>query len=177
MAELLISKGRKTAPRIDFTPMVDLGFLLITFFVFTSSLNEPRTIDLQMPVDGERTNIKHYTAITVYLGKMHALYYLKGKDAMNNEYSKLQASTFASHNSIREVLLAHKNEVREYIAANLPGSEKDDFPFVLIKPSKESEYSDMVNLLDELAITGMNNYALVDISTEDEMALNALPTH
>ena len=64
--------------------------------------------------------------------------------------------------------------MRKDIETNIHGSDKNDFPFVLIKPSKESDYSDIVNLLDELAITGVNNYAVVDISTEDEEALHAL---
>lgn len=172
MAELMQKTGRKNPPRIDFTPMVDLGFLLITFFIFTASLSEPRTMDIQMPSDGgPGTTIKHFTAMTVFLGDKHSLYYFKGHYAMNNDYSKLEKATFGS---IRDALLTHKEQVRQDIINQIKGSEVDDFPFILVKASKESDSGDLVNLLDELAIVGMNNYALMDLTAEDDLALNSM---
>lgn len=172
MAEIINTRGRKSTPRIDFTPMVDLGFLLITFFVFTSSLNEPRTMDIQMPVEGGVvTKIKHYTAMTIYLADKHRLFYLTGSDAMKNDYTKMKNLSLKNGQELRDALLMHKENVRLCIESRVKGSDKDDFPFVIVKASQKSDYSDLVNTLDELSITGMLNYALVDISEEDEKAI------
>lgn len=171
MAEITV-KNSGTAgrgnPRIDLTPMVDLGFLLITFFIFTTTLTVPKTMDINMPVEGPSMPLAHHTAMTIFLGKNHKLYHYSGTDAMNSEYEKLQQTDFLT---IRKALFEHAANVKQAIAMGLKGSKKDDFPFVIVKASAESQYADLVNLLDELSITNMGNYALVDISAEEERAL------
>lgn len=172
MAEIISSKNRKGAPRIDFTPMVDLGFLLITFFVMTSRLSEPFVTDIQMPVEGgSPTEIPDFTAMTIYLGDAHNLFYFTGKQAMNNEFDKLQQTSFQS-TGIRAALMAHKMNVRKCIESGLKGSSVRDFPFIIIKAGKESHYSDIVDLLDELAISNMPNYALVDMNDKEEKIIH-----
>lgn len=165
MAEIIASTGRHANPRIDLTPMVDLGFLLITFFIFTTTLSEPRTMDINMPMDGEPMPLPHHTAMTVFLGKDHKLFYYSGIDAMNSNFKKLEKTDFTS---IRNALFNHAANIKMAYANGLKGSSKNDFPFIIIKASAESQYSDLVNLLDELSITDTGNYALMDITAEEE---------
>lgn len=169
MAELIIkTNGRTTAPRIDLTPMVDLGFLLITFFIFTTTLAEPKIMDINMPIDGPSMPLAQHTAMTIFLAKDHKLYYYSGVDAMNKQYDKLIQTDFFV---IRNALFQHAVNVRRAYTNGLKGSKVDDFPFVIVKASAESQYADLVNLLDELTITNMGNYALLDISPEEEIEI------
>ncbi|HOZ50529.1 MAG TPA: biopolymer transporter ExbD [Chitinophagaceae bacterium] len=171
MAEIISNKNRKSNPRIDFTPMVDLGFLLITFFIMTSRLSEPMSIDLQMPKEGgTQTKIPHHTAMTIYLGAAHQLYYYTALDAMNSDFSKLKTSNFLS-SGIRTALLEHSSNVKAAFKNGLKGSTDHDLPFILIKASKNSQYADLVNLLDELAISNIRDYAIVDLELSEEAEL------
>ena len=171
MAEIISNKNRKSTPRIDLTPMVDLGFLLITFFVMTSSLSKPKTLDLQMPAEGgTSTEIPHHTAMTIFLGSQHQLYYLTGIDAMNNAFEKMTQTTFRA-NGIRKALLDHEAHVRKAFAEGLKGSTNHDRPFILIKAGETSQYSDLVDLLDELAIVNISDYALLDMDPVEEKAI------
>src|SRR5688572_25592690 len=64
--------------RVDLTPMVDLGFLLITFFVFTSALSTPKVMDLYETKEDESKPIKNSAALTILIGKDHQLFYYHG---------------------------------------------------------------------------------------------------
>lgn len=169
MAEI-ISKNGKGNPRIDLTPMVDLGFLLITFFIFTTSLSEPKTMEIQMPVEGEPTKLAHHTAMTIFLSKAHKIFYYSGTDAMNNNFEHLAETDFTPA-GIRQALLAHAWQVTQAYAEGLKGSSAKDFPFVIIKAGDKSEYSDLVNLLDELMISNIASYALMDMEPAEEKAI------
>src|SRR5688572_32950176 len=78
-----VKKAKKLSTRVDMTPMVDLGFLLITFFIFTATMNEPTTMDLNMPKDTDKedevTKAKQSGALTVMLGKNDQVYYYEGE--------------------------------------------------------------------------------------------------
>lgn len=161
-------QGRKANPRIDLTPMVDLGFLLITFFIFTTSLSEPRNMEIQMPAEGfPPTELAHHTAMTIFLSKDHKLLYYTGTDAMNRQFAKLTETGF-NDTGIRTALMTHTANVKKAIAEQLKGSSKKDFPFVIIKASHKSDYGDLVNLLDELTISNIGGYALVDMTPDEE---------
>jgi len=78
-----VKKAKKLSTRVDMTPMVDLGFLLITFFIFTATMNEPTAMDLNMPKDtdkeDEQTKTKQSGALTVMLGKNNNVFYYEGE--------------------------------------------------------------------------------------------------
>ncbi len=160
-------QGPKPSPRIDLTPMVDLGFLLITFFIFTTSLSEPRNMEIQMPAEGgPPTELAHHTAMTIFLSNHHHLLYYSGMDAMNNQFDKLTETGF-NNDGIRNALLNHAANVKKAIASRLKGSSVNDLPFVIIKAGPKSDYGDLVNLLDELMITNTGNYALMDLTMDE----------
>lgn len=174
MAEIMSSNSKKSNPRIDLTPMVDLGFLLITFFVFTANLNKPNTMDIFMPHEGGTpTEIPHHTAMTIFLGKEHQLFYLTSYDAMQNDFDKLTRTNFRN-TGIRQALLQHTVSVKMAYAQHLKGSTSHDAPFILIKPDATSQYSDLIDLLDELAIANIHHYAIMDINHKESEAINKL---
>lgn len=168
-----VKKGKKLSTRIDLTPMVDLGFLLITFFIFTTTMSKPKTMEINMPVDRndikeeEKNKVKDYTAMTVLLSKDHRVYYYTGlaDDPMNPP--SVQVTYFQNKNGIRDAIIALKKKVYDERGNGAPGHNITDEPVILIKPDTNSQYEDMVNILDEMNINGINTYALVDITPVD----------
>jgi len=148
-------RAKKMSTRIDMTPMVDLAFLLLTFFMLTTTFAKPFALQLQMPVKDVETPLAHNRALTIILGKGHQVHYFLGLNAPGDKTvspPELKTTTFAA-NGIRQVLLAQR-QLR-------PGL------VVLIKPSEDSKYQDMVDILDEMSITNQKKYALVNITPDD----------
>lgn len=168
-----VKKGKKLSTRIDLTPMVDLGFLLITFFMFTTTMSKPKTMEINMPVDredikdDEKNKVKDYTAMTILLSKDHRVYYYTGlaDDPMNPP--NIQVTYFQIKNGIRDAIINLRKKVYEERGNGQPGHNITDEPVILIKPDTNSQYEDVVNILDEMNINGINTYALVDITSVD----------
>lgn len=163
-------KGKKLSTRIDLTPMVDLGFLLITFFIFTTTMSKPKTMEINMPSEEktEKPNeVKDYTAMTVLLSKEHRVYYYLGmaNDPMNPPDVKV--TYFQAKNGIRDAIIDLKKNVYAERNNGAAGHKADDEPVILIKADTTSQYDDLVNILDEMQVNGINTYALVDISDVD----------
>ena len=152
-------RAKKMSTKIDMTPMVDLAFLLLTFFMLTTTFAKPNVMQLTMPVkktdDVEDTKIKASQAMTIVLGKDNKAYYYFG---LNTPLDKTVAKpelkvTNFSANGIRQVLLDRQRQQPE--------------PIILIKPSEGSKYKNMVDILDEMNITNQKKYALVKVPKDD----------
>jgi biopolymer transport protein ExbD len=188
-----VKKAKKLSTRVDMTPMVDLGFLLITFFIFTSTMTTPKALKLNMPKDvkdsTKQNEAKESGALTIMLGKGNQVYYYEGQlkvDATNNNFVQ---TTFKQ---IRDEIIKKRADVmsRHVHDYNLPESvckqmqEKaktagdpdwqnaclDRDLVVIIKPDKDATYKNMVDILDEMTINGVKTYAIVKI-TDTEYAL------
>jgi biopolymer transport protein ExbD len=146
-----VKKSKKLSTRVDLTPMVDLGFLLITFFIFTTTMSQPTAMKLYLPKDADKpedqNKAKESGVITILLGKDDNVFYYEGQ--LDNSASNFKSTTFRE---IRNVILDKK--------ARTP--EKD--LVVVLKPSEECTYRNVVDILDEMAINVCKRYALVDIS-------------
>jgi biopolymer transport protein ExbD len=179
MAEIISNgKQKHSTPRIDLTPMVDLGFLLLTFFVFTASLSQPQTMEIFMPNDQEvpnpPTTIPHHTAMKIFIGKNHEVFLLRGEDAMRNNFQAAQKISIQRSKDLRDQLDQHKLQVRQAYETHLPGAKATDKPFVLLKATAYADYGDLVNVLDELVICGIERYALVDLEQEESNQLQQI---
>lgn len=151
-----VKKGKKLSTRVDMTPMVDLGFLLITFFVFTTTISQPTALKLNLPKDTdkpeEQTKTKASGALTVLLGKDNNVFYYEGELAA--DMSNFKSSNF--------------KDIRNEIISKKRSTKPEDF-MVVIKPSDESTYKNVVDMLDEMTINVVGRYALVDISDGENM--------
>lgn len=165
MAELDTSGGggkkkgsKKASTRIDMTPMVDLGFLLITFFMLTSSFNKPKTMEVNMPDknkdEPDNEKVKQSQTLTVILGDNDKVFYFQGVPA---DKPPVEATNF-SDEGIRAVLLKKKKEVMATTGKDI---------IVIMKAKDSSKYKNLVDLLDEMPITGIKIYAIVDITPEE----------
>jgi biopolymer transport protein ExbD len=149
-------RAKKMSTRVDMTPMVDLAFLLLTFFMLTTTFAKPYAMRLQMPVkDDSQTPVMMKKAMTIILGKGHQVHYFFGLNAPEDKTvpaAELKTTSFAA-NGIRQAILTRKHQQAGLV--------------VLIKPSSDSKYQDLVDVLDEMSITGQQKYALVDITPAD----------
>jgi biopolymer transport protein ExbD len=143
-----VKKGKKLSTRVDLTPMCDLGFLLITFFIFTTTMSQPTAMRLFLPKDvdkpEEQNKVKESAVLTLLPSKADQIYYYEGSDP-----SKLQSSNYKG---IRDVVLDKKRR-----------TDPKDF-MVVIKPTKDATYKNTVDMLDEMTIDDVKRYALVDVS-------------
>src|SRR5512138_286643 len=105
-----VKKAKKLSTRVDMTPMVDLGFLLITFFIFTTTMSTPSTMKLFMPKDEKNpkdlTEVKESGALTIMLGKDNGLYYYEGQ--LKEDGSNFKSATYKE---IRDIIIKRKNQV------------------------------------------------------------------
>ncbi|MBX2925263.1 MAG: biopolymer transporter ExbD [Chitinophagaceae bacterium] len=155
-----VKKAKKLSTRVDMTPMVDLGFLLITFFIFSTTMSQPTAMPLIMPKDTEKpeeqNKVKASGALTIMLGKSDGLYYYEGDDP-----TKVEASDYKK---IRDVILAKKKS-----------TDPKDF-VVVIKPNDEANYKNIVAILDEMTINEVKKFALVSISPQENELVKATET-
>lgn len=155
-----VKKAKKLSTRVDLTPMVDLGFLLITFFIFTTTMSQPTGMKLNLPKDTEKpeeqNKVKESGVLTVLLAKNDKVYYYEGTLAPD-------ASNFKSSNF---------KEIRNEILSKKRSTDPKDF-VVVIKPDADCTYKNVVDMLDEMLINDVKRYATVEISPVEYQLVQA----
>jgi len=165
-------RGKKMSTRVDMTPMVDLGFLLITFFMLATTMSKPTSMSLAVPdktedQEKETEPLKASKVLTLFMGSNDDVYYLDGI-AADDDKAEASLKTTRYGYDLRTVIFASQKRIN---AAN-PKDEKGNEAFVVvIKPTPVSTYKNMVDVLDEMAITKSKRYALVDNLTDSEKKL------
>jgi biopolymer transport protein ExbD len=151
-------RSKKQSTKVDMTPMVDLAFLLLTFFILTSTFNKAKTMEVTMPdkvVDEkEQTKINENDILNLVLGENDKIYYWTGLTPP------------------AEVTNFSKDGVRKLLLERMRANPK---MMVLIKPQDESRYNNMVDILDEMEITNMKRYAIVDFTDDDKTIIAGGP--
>jgi biopolymer transport protein ExbD len=184
-----VKKAKKLSTRVDMTPMVDLGFLLITFFIFTATMSSPKTMDLNMPKDTEdkkdETKVKQSGALTIMLGKGDKVYYYEGELAPDG--ANFKSSTFKEiRNEIirkkQEVIKAHihddkceemKEKAKKNEDKNWEKADLDRDFVVVIKPNEEATYRNTVDMLDEMTINNVKRFAMIKIADTENQLIKA----
>ncbi|MHA8109688.1 ExbD/TolR family protein [Aquirufa sp. A-Brett2-W8] len=147
-------RSKKMSTKIDMTPMVDLGFLLITFFMLTTTLAKPVTMQLNMPdkTDTKETSPVKLSETLTVCPDANKVYYYQG---IPTEAGTVMQLTNYSETGIRKVI------------ADLKAKVGNNFTIV-IKPTKGAKYRNMIDMLDECAITNNKRYALLEIDPDTE---------
>jgi biopolymer transport protein ExbD len=157
-----VRRSKKHSTRVDLTPMVDLGFLLITFFVFTTQLSKPVVADLYMPKDSpDSTKAPASGALTAVLLPDNKVFYYHGDLG-----SALQAGTYGTTNfSVGDGIGQVIRDKQKAMDKTKPGSGKD--LVLMIKQSEESTYSNTVDIMDEVQINVLKHYAFMDLTAAE----------
>ena len=184
-------KAKKFSTHIDMTPMVDLMCLLITFFMLTTAFSKPKAMDITMPEKKDDPTVKAPEisadrTLNVLISGNDAIYYYFGvaDPKKPSEIPKLIKTDY-SKDGIRKILLQRNKIVFKAVSAlrekvlkgelvmadstltrqikDLKKSDKNA-PIVLIKADEKAKYKNLVDIIDEMAITTIANYAVVDIT-------------
>lgn len=194
------NQPKKHNTRVDFTPMVDMMLLLLTFFMFVTTLSKPQIMDIAMPSDAEvledqAPKVRESRAITLLLGEEDKVYYYLGKidESAYSDYTTIKETTYSTRTSnegLRAILLERNmgavNQMRELKLERLERGDKMtveefnersnkikgdiDALTVVIKPLESSNYKNLVDALDEMQICSVGKYAIVD-PTEGDLFL------
>lgn len=150
-------RAKKQSTAVDMTPLADLGFLLITFFMFTTTFSKPNVMGLNMPPKQDITQpqppveIDLTNSISIIIGGDNKLYWHQ-KDKTKLTAAELYETSYAKDGIRNDILAARQR-------AKTP----DNFT-VIIKPTDDSTYENLVNVLDEMEITESSRYGIVDIA-------------
>jgi biopolymer transport protein ExbD len=152
-------KARST--RVDMTPMVDLGFLLITFFMLATSLAQPKAMDFAMPrADGDSMKLADSKALTIMLGGNNRIAWYEGIGNDPGHPPQVQYSSFAMHRGIGDVIRKKRLQVMQKYGKNEL--------MVLIKADSAANYRNVVDIMDEMLINDVDRYAIVDITAQEK---------
>lgn len=187
--------------RVDFTPMVDMIMLLVTFFMLCTTLIKPQTMDITMPSDKDdikqenKSQVAADRAITIILDKDEAVYYFTGKPSE----AELKKTTYGRE-GIRKVLMQLNLEAvqkaadlkKEFLsrysadpkvaAANQEEYKKrlseiknaDNTASVIIKATDEATYKNLIDILDEMSICSIGKYVIDKVQPQDQAMVAGL---
>lgn len=190
------NRPQKSTLRVDFTPMVDMNMLLITFFMFCTTLASPQIMDVVLPTriqSTEGSEAPESMTTTVILGENAKIYYFFGKAKYDDPgfLSQVKETDFSA-GGIRKIFLEknaiaidkikalslqkHKKEITEaqFVEATDKIKESKDAQIVVIKPSDKSAYADLINMLDEVQICNISKYAITDFNDSDKIFMEKL---
>lgn len=147
------------------TPMVDLGFLLITFFIFTTSLAKPNVTKLVMPAESKGTMpVEKKLLLTILVHKQSAYVYEGSwEDAM--AANSLRPSSLHLQTGIGNII---RQKQQKLAAVN-----QQDNLMIAIKPSVSASYQDIITVLDEMKINDVKRYGILPLSEPEKTYLIA----
>jgi len=155
---------KKANLKIDMTPMVDLGFLLISFFIFTTEVSKPAITNLFMPKDGDPTKVPQSKSLTILLDNNDQIFYYNGdlNEAIKN--NQVFLTSYNEINGIGNVIRQKQNQLAKRKI------DKKEL-IILIKLSTNTSYKNVVDILDEMLINEVTRYVVADPENEEKMFL------
>jgi biopolymer transport protein ExbD len=154
-----VRQSKKLSTKVDLTPMVDLEFLLITFFIFTTTVSQSTAMNLTLPHDNKDSmTTSANKTISLVLTSNNKIFYYNG-DSLNNMHE-----TNYSPEGLRNVLLNKKMFVKN----NFHDAKET---VVLIKPTKDASYKNILDALDEMQINQISRYVLMDADKNEIASL------
>jgi biopolymer transport protein ExbD len=178
-------RAKKLSTRIDMTPMVDLGFLLLTFFMLTTTFSQPKVIELTPPIKtDEKTKVQDTLSLTLVLGKSDTVYYYNAELKLNPDSNNIMETTF-SNDGLRKLVLSRNQFVLNNIKTLQAQHDNNKIPdstynrlldvqegnkyarFVIIKTDTNTKYVNVIMALDEMNICDVGKYSLIDASDDD----------
>ena len=153
--------------------MVDLGFLLISFFVITTEMSRPKALHLNMPKgENPTTKLGEPNALTVLLDKNNVIYYYHGnwEDAVKS--NQIYKTSLTAPAEIRKVI--REKQQRLDIVNKKEGRKG---LMLLIKPGEEASYATIIDMLDEALIHNIEKYAVLKLAQAEKEYLESPKTN
>ncbi len=188
--------GKKLSTRVDFTPMVDLGFLLITFFMLTTSMNKPKTMEINMPVqEGEKTPVPASQTMSIILTENDKVVYYfrdsKTGDPLTPQITDYSAggirSAILKENTSRNPNIDSIEIYKKMYRSNLIDEKQmkkhisfvkefKDGLIVIIKADDKAKFKNLVDILDEMLICNVGRYAIVNLEEPEKELIKQAQT-
>lgn len=164
-----VRRSKKLSTKVDLTPMVDLGFLLITFFVFTTSMTQPKAMKLYLP-GGEIPGINagESTALTIIPIAADNIFYYHGTLAAAMKENNYGVTNFSVTNGLGDII-----RMKQTALAKNPRYTKNDL-MLIIKPAPGARYQNVVAAFDEALINDLKHYTLLELDRDEKLALQQL---
>lgn len=156
------NKRKKHSTRVDLTPMVDLGFLLITFFIFTTSMSDPTAMKLILPHDNR-------TVPPMKAAEEKTLHLIIGADRQWWTYAGTDLESISAAASLSEIRERIRQKRQEVIRRYGDATEY----IVLIKPTEQASYEDVVDALDEMTVNAVTRHVLMEPSEKERDAITS----
>lgn len=164
---------KKRSVTVDMTAMVDVAFLLLVFFVLLHALAIPKGMLVNKPPVEEELGLiscgkgfNEEEMLTLILGGNDSVYYFQG-----NFYPEQLETADYSASGIRQVIAAHLHRY-ENLCGEVGRRQRDCWdPIFVVKPSRFSRYQNLVDILDELRISGARKYSYTEMTSGDDRFL------
>jgi biopolymer transport protein ExbD len=140
-------KGRRLGIRIDMTPLVDVAFLLLTFFMFTTSMSRPQTMEINLPPQDVKVEVGESNLLTIRVNQKGDVFWNFGIDLPK----KLDRA-----------------ELRKFLKEKSQGNPKLT---TLVKVDREGRYSMLVNMIDELNLAQIQRFSIAPLLDADKAIL------
>lgn len=159
-----VRRSKKQSTRVDLTPMVDLGFLLITFFIFTTTMSTPKAMKLAMPKDtiDSPTNVGESVALTVVPFNNNRIFYYHGELTNALKTGTYGITSYSVKDGLGQIIRNKQTALDKM----KPGKRND--LVLMVKPMPESNYQNLVNVIDEVLINDVQHYAVMDVTDEEK---------
>jgi len=158
-------RSKKQSTKVDMAPLVDLGFLLITFFMFAATQIKPNVMNLNMPptIDkpkpSEVPEIDLRNSLSILLDKDNKLFWHQN-DQKGLTKDNLNETDFSAEG------------IRKVITDAYARAPKKDLFTVIIKPTDGASYKNLVDVLDEMEITKSTKYGIVVVAPWEQAVLD-----
>jgi len=186
------SKQKKVHVHVDFTPMVDMNMLLITFFMLCTSLSKPQTMEIVMPTNKDtkednQSAVKASQAITVLVTGGDSIYYYEGQPVYS-DYTTLKESSYTptglrgfllkrNYDAVAKIKELKQKKLDLKISAVDYTKQVSEIkngkltPTVIIKATDEATYKNLIDVLDEMAICNIGKYVIDKITPGDKLLI------
>ena len=154
-----VSKRKFHSVKIDMTPMVDLGFLLITFFIFTTSLAEPTVTKLSMPKEGDEPTLVNKDRLLTILVDRQNVFAYEGMWEEAKAADEIRKTNYHLQTGVGDII---RQKQKRLDAAN-----KRDELMIAIKPLHTASYQDVMNALDEMHLNDVKRYGIMKLTEEE----------
>ena len=140
-------KKRRVAIRIDMTPMVDVAFLLLTFFMLTTAFTRPQAMEINLPPGDTKVEVAASNLMTLRVVPDGSIYWSIGTEAPK----KVEWKDFRN-------LIIQSNKANPRL-------------ITLIKVDRKAKYQDMIDIIDELNLDNVTRFSLAPMTPEDQQVL------
>ncbi len=149
-------KRKRLGFHLDMTPMVDVAFLLLTFFMLTTTFAKSNTMEINIPPETGEVSIAHQNVMTLRVPGDGFAYWSVGEEAPHRMplYDKATGASEAVSKEVRQLLQQQSSANKKLV--------------IVVKISDKAKYRSLVDIIDELNLLKIDRFSLDDFNAQDD---------